>query len=243
MATMADTHGGHPHKKAPQHHGRHAPPPSLGRLVRDYLFAIGAAAVIAILLRVFVVEAFRIPTDFMAPMLLPGDHIFVNKLAYKGPFGADKPARGDVIVFAFSNDPTKDYIKRVVGIGGDRVEMKKGVVILNGNPVSRLMETDVFEETLDGRHYYVEWRGAPPEARDMTGVVVPQGQVFVLGDNRAKGQDSRSYGFLPVDSIKGRASWIWLSLAPKGGADRPGGSPPPAGLFGVRWSRILTKVE
>src|SRR5262245_53795458 len=83
----------------------------LSKLLKDYFFAIAGAAVVALLLRVYVVEAFRIPTDFMSPALLPGDHIFVNKLAYGKVFGG-APQRGDILVFSFTNDPTKDYIKR-----------------------------------------------------------------------------------------------------------------------------------
>ncbi|MBI3558102.1 MAG: signal peptidase I, partial [Deltaproteobacteria bacterium] len=98
-----------------------SPVTALYTLLKDYFLAIAGAAVFALLLRVYIVEAFRIPTDFMVPMLLPGDHILVNKLTYSGVFGmaSSKPARGDVVIFTFPNDPTKDYIKRVVAVAGD----------------------------------------------------------------------------------------------------------------------------
>ncbi|MBI3542311.1 MAG: signal peptidase I, partial [Deltaproteobacteria bacterium] len=202
-------------------------------LLKDYFFAIVGAAVVALLLRVYVVEAFRIPTDFMAPMLLPGDHIFVNKLAYGGIFSGTTraPARGDVVIFSFPNFPQKDYIKRVVALEGDTVEIRDSRVVVGGKPISREMERDVYEEELAGHRFYVQWKTAAPESRNMPKVTVPPGNVFVLGDNRAKGQDSRGYGFLPLSSIKGRAALIWFSTGATSEA------------LGVRWSRLMTRVN
>ena len=144
-------------------------------LIKDYFLAIAGAAVVALVLRVFVIEAFRIPTDFMAPALLPGDLIFVDKLAFfKMPWSAErKPARGDVVVFAFPNDPTKDYIKRVIGVEGDNVEVRANQIYINGRSISRQVEPETFEENLNGRHYYATWTGASVEARNMVAVVVP----------------------------------------------------------------------
>jgi signal peptidase I len=207
-----------------------APDRALTKLLKDYFFAIAGAALVATLVRVYVTEPFRIPGDFMEPMLRPGDHIFVNKLAYGWPgVPATKlPERGDVVIFTFANDPSKDFIKRVIAVGGDTVEIKNNQVILNDKPISRSMEADVFEETIEGRHYYVTWKGAAAESRRMTRVTVPKDQIFVLGDNRAKGQDSRGYGFLPVGALKGRASVVWFSRDPTGT---------------VRWSRMMKKVQ
>ena len=213
-----------------------SPVTALYALLKDYFLAIFGAAVFALILRVYVVEAFRIPTDFMVPTLLPGDHILVSKLAYGGVFGLQpsKPARGDVIIFTFPNDPTKDYIKRVLAVEGDTVEIKNSLVLLNGKAVSRVMEPNLYEEDLGDKHYYVQWKGAAPEARAMSHVKVPEGQVFVLGDNRAKGQDSRSFGFLPLSNIKGKASRIFFSV---------GTTPGTGGAINVRWSRLFTKVN
>ncbi|MEW6058305.1 MAG: signal peptidase I [Bdellovibrionota bacterium] len=208
--------------------------PALVSIIKNYFVAIAGAAIIALFLRIFVVEAFRIPTDFMSPMLLPGDHIFVNKLAYGGSFGISPkpPKRGDVVVFSFPNDPSKDYIKRVVAVDGDEIEIRAGQVILNGKAVSRQMNEDVFEEEVDGRKYFAKWAGVLPEARKMMPVTVPQGQFFVLGDNRAKGQDSRGWGFLNYGYLKGRAAWIWFSAGSDG-----------EGPLGLRWSRMFTRVN
>src|SRR5262245_14208344 len=98
---------------------------------RDYVFAIAVAAALALMVRGFVVEAFRIPTDFMAPTLLPGDNIFVTK------FGTSRVGRGDVIIFSFPADPRKDFVKRVIGVAGDKVEIRGGEVFINAEKISR----------------------------------------------------------------------------------------------------------
>jgi signal peptidase I len=206
----------------------------LSGLLKDYFLAIAAAAMLALLVRVYVLEAFLIPSDFMAPTLLTGDHIFVNKLAYGGLFGGDKsaPSRGEIVVFGLLADPTKDFIKRVVGVPGDTVEIRGGEIVLNGKSISRAADgADSFDEELDGRHYHVNWKGVPPAERKMIAVTVPAGQLFVLGDNRANLQDSRRWGFLPIAQLKGRASMIWFSRAMGEGAS------------GARWSRIMTRVR
>lgn len=216
-------------------------------LLKDYFFAIVGAAVVALILRVNVVEAFRIPSDFMAPTLLPGDHIFLNKLAYGGHFGMKlrMPVRGDVVVFGFPNDLTKDYIKRVVAIEGDTAEIKQGQVYINGKSISRQLSDDVFEEELEGHKYQAQWKGSPLENRKMMPLTVPSGQVFVLGDNRARGQDSRSWGFLQLSYLQGRASVIWFSTETANSSTLPEitSAKEAPGLFGVRWSRVITRVN
>lgn len=203
-------------------------------LLKNYFFAIIGAAVVALLLRVYVMEAFRIPTDLMTPTLLPGDHIFVNKLAYSRILGSSVPHRGDVVIFSLPSDPTKDFIKRIIGLPGDRVEIRDSQVVLNGEVISKPMQADVYSETLDERTFQVYWTGALVESRQMMEVTVPSDHVLVLGDNRAKGQDSRTWGFLPVSALEGRASVIWFSM---GVQDQQGGS------RGVRWSRLFSRVN
>lgn len=204
-------------------------------LLTDYVFAVAAAAVLALVLRVWVIEAFRIPTDLMAPTLLGGDHIFVNKQAYGDKFWSDglEPERGDVVVFSFPNNPAKDYIKRVIAVGGDRVELRDGVVFVNGRALSKGLEKgDLAEEEIDGRRYSVRW-GAETDGRNMMPVAVPKGQLFMLGDHRTEGQDSRSWGFLPATYVKGRATIIWFSS----GRDAPEKG------WAVRWQRLLKRVD
>lgn len=201
------------------------------QLLKDYFLAIIGAAFVAIILRVYVVEAFRIPTDFMSPALLPGDLIFVNKLAYSPLLGNKAPERGDVVIFSFPNDPAKDYIKRVIALPGDTVALQANKVILNGKPISREGPGGVYDEELPDHKYSVLWNGTTKEAGHMTMVKVPQDSVFVLGDNRAKGQDSRSWGFLPTSGLKGRASIIWFS------------SGEPKSASHIRWSRLFKRVD
>ena len=184
---------------------RFTPIQILSSLLRDYFFAIVGAAAVAFVLRIFVIEAYRIPTDFMSPTLFPGDHIFVKKIF----IGSLKP--GDVVILGFPNDPTKEYIKRVVAVEGDTVEIKDGEVWVNGKSISKPLGNELFEEQLGGSVYKVNWTGATAEQRKMVLATVPKDQFFALGDNRAKGQDSRSWGFLPNGDVKGKASFIWFS--------------------------------
>src|SRR5262249_2121624 len=116
-------------------------------------------------------------------------------------------------------------------VEGDTVEIRDNKIILSGKTISREIAPEAYEEELDGRRYNVQWNGATPDSRKMPVVTVPPGNVFVLGDNRAKGQDRRGYGFLPLSSIKGRAAWIWFSTGATSEA------------LGVRWSRLLTRVN
>lgn len=209
-----------------------SPLTALRALLKNYFVAIIGAAIVAFLLRVYVMEAFRIPTDLMAPTLLSGDHIFVNKLAYTAFLGGQTPERGDVVVFSMPSDPTKDYIKRVIGLAGDRVEIRDGKILLNGETISHLIDADTNEERLGERKFTVQWTSAAPESRNMLEVTVPPDNVFVLGDHRAKGQDSRTWGFLPSSALKGRATFVWFSMGTGKGLEE-----------GVRWSRIFTKVK
>lgn len=191
------------------------------KLIRDYLAAIILAAVGAMLVRTYFVEAYRIPANFMAPALIAGDHIFVNKTAFRryglvGPKTA--PKRGDIIVFSFPSDSKKDFIKRVVGVAGDEVEIKNRIVYLNGKPLSEPLANDpeAYTEKLDGHEYVASWQRGPYEKQEtqvdhMSAAKIPDGQILVLGDNRVHGQDSRNWGFVSSSYVKGRASFIWFS--------------------------------
>lgn len=204
----------------------------LQTLLRHYLIAIVGAAVLALALRIYVLEAYRISNDFMSPTLLPGDHIFVNKMAYGKKLTQELglapriPTRGDVVILNFPTDPKKDYIKRIIALPGDAVEIRAAVIILNGKAIGSVAEHDDLREHLDNHDYLSRWTGTPTESRNMAPVKVPAGHIFVLGDNRSRGQDSRVWGFVPLDAIKGKAVLIWLSLG-----------------NGIRWHRFLTRVN
>jgi signal peptidase I len=212
-------------------------------VVREYFESLVIAVVLALFVRTFVVQAFKIPTGSMEQNLLIGDHLLVNKFVF-GPtvFGAEKTLlpmkdirRLDVIVFKYPEDPERDFIKRVIGLPGDTVELRNKRVYVNGQ---RLEEPYVF---------YLD--DPPPLPEDMSlsnqllgagdprvqygPVTVPPGHYFAMGDNRDNSQDSRYWGFLPRENVKGKALVIYWSYAAESG-----------NLFSAtRWSRLLRQVR
>lgn len=283
---------------------------------RDYVESIGAAILIALALRAFVVEAFKIPSSSMYPTLEIGDHIFVNKFLYgvRIPWTNTKllelraPKRGEVIVFMQPCRPDRDYIKRVVALAGDTVEVRCDVLYVNGAKVPAALAeradtcqyNDVTElgsgftarcsrytETVEGlvyNTYHPEGRptleaqrtseSEPPGSSDFPSevlrtctnavspddrvpaanqlpgalvetkadagscevqrhYVVPAGHVFAMGDNRSNSNDSRFWGSVPVENIKGKSLFIWLSYEHWGLFD----------WGGIRWDRIGTFVH
>lgn len=194
---------------------------------QEYSEAFVVAIILAIIIRAFLVQAFKIPSSSMEPTLLVGDHILVNKFIYgiRIPF-TDKrwpeftvPKRGDVIVFIFPEDRTKDFIKRVVGVGGDTIEIRDKKVFVNGKE-----QDESFVEHKDSRVF-----PAQRSPRDnMAALTVPKNHLFVMGDNRDFSHDSRFWDFVPVADVKGRAFMIYYS------AKR---------FPGVRWGRIFSLIH
>ncbi len=186
------------------------PSPKKGKF-REYLEAFGIALLIALIVRTLLLQAFKIPSSSMENTLLVGDHIFVNKFiyGYHIPFTKGRvmklrtPQRGDIIVFVFPEDTSKDFIKRVIGVPGDVVEVRQKTVYVNGKPLE------------EGYARFVE--GADPEglvrARDdMSAVQVPPGKYFVMGDNRDRSYDSRFWGFVDEEAVIGKAMFIYFSI-------------------------------
>lgn len=201
------------------------------RILWEYVATILGAAAVAFLVRFFVWEAYRIPSAAMKPALVPGDFIFVSKWPY-APWNRDgrAPARGEVVVFSSTEDRGADYLKRVIGIPGDTVEVRDGVAILNGKPLAESApgssnNNSCWQERLPARSYTA--CRANPALEPFSATRVPSGSVFVLGDLRSKG---RAIGLIPIESIKGNARSIWLSL------DRSGG-------IRLRWERMFRRVE
>ncbi len=191
--------------------------------LRENIEAIVVAIILALFIRTFVVQAFKIPSGSMKNTLLIGDHILVNKFIYgiRIPFSnktlipIENPHRGDVVVFEFPEDPSKDFIKRVIGVGGDTVEVRDKVVYVNGKPLKHDpgIHTDPYD--IPG----------VLQPRDNFGpVTVPKGKLFVMGDNRDHSYDSRFWGFVDLDELRGKAFMIYWSW------DRDD--------FDVRWGRI-----
>jgi len=210
-------------------------------IVREYFESLVIAVVLALFIRTFVVQAFKIPTGSMEQNLLIGDHLLVNKFVF-GPTVSHLERtvlpiadirRKDVIVFKFPQDPSRDFIKRVIGLPGDTVELRSKRVFING-------------KALDEPYvYYLEDPPPLPQEMETSGdgqgsgdprvqygpVTVPAGQYFVMGDNRDNSEDSRYWGFMPRENVKGRALVIYWSYDPE------------TGLAGPRWSRILRQVR
>jgi len=213
--------------------------------LREYAEAIGMALLMALGIQIFIVQAFKIPSGSMIPTLLIGDHLLVNKLAYGTRFpekislflfdlpipsrwipisgrylmewGA--PKHGDVVVFVYPEDRSKDFIKRVIGVGGDLVEIRDKKVYIN-------------QSLIDDPHAHFEEGRAPygnVQIRDNHGPVrVPEGHIFVMGDNRDRSLDSRFWGFVKLEDVKGRAFLIYWSWD---GSDR-----------WIRWERIGDRI-
>jgi len=172
---------------------------------REYAEAAAIAILLALFIRAFVVQAFKIPSGSMEPTLLVGDHILVNKFIYgvKLPYlqttviPISNPERGDIIVFIYPEDKSKDFIKRVIGTPGDRLQMQDKKILINGRPFD------------DKYGYYDERAGNP--SRSFGPIVVPKDHYFVMGDNRDHSMDSRFWGFVPSEAIKGKAFIIYWS--------------------------------
>jgi signal peptidase I len=186
-------------------------------VAREYLESVVVAVILALFIRTFVVQAFKIPTGSMEPNLLIGDHLLVNKVVYS-PSGSAledrllaKKAiqRFDVVVFKFPEDPTRDFIKRVIALPGETVEIKGKTVYVDGNPLVE-PHAHFLEPIVETGHPEYSMRMEP--VRDDYGpVTVPPGQLFVLGDNRDNSRDSRFWDFLPRDQVKGRALLVYWS--------------------------------
>jgi signal peptidase I len=191
--------------------------------LRENIEAILVAIVLALFIRTFIIQAFKIPSGSMKETLLIGDHILVNKFIYgvKLPFlqttivPVKNPKRDDIVVFKFPEDPGKDFIKRVIGVEGDEVEVRDKQVYLNG----KLLNHDF------GIHTDSYIFPASVQPRDNFGpVVVPEKSLFVMGDNRDQSYDSRFWGFVDLKAVKGKALVIYWSWDKEN--------------FGVRWNRI-----
>ncbi|MFH1269517.1 MAG: signal peptidase I [Candidatus Omnitrophota bacterium] len=172
---------------------------------REWIESIIIAFILAMIIRTFVIQAFKIPTGSMRPTLLEGDLILVSKFIYgaKVPFTASnlpvvrQPKRGDVIVFIYPQNSKKDFIKRLVGLPGDTVEIKNGTIYINDKPL--------LDPVFNQRYYYN--RGEFGE--EGRKVEIPEDSFFVLGDNSASSQDSRYWGFVPRKNILGEALVIY----------------------------------
>lgn len=178
------------------------PPPRPKGVLRDYIETILVCVIFVIFSRAFVFQQSKIPSGSMEDTLLIGDYIMVNRFVYaptafeweRRLLPVRDIRRGDIVVFKFPNEPEVDYIKRVVGLPGDTIELRRGHLFVNGQPV---------EEPYVNDHYRQRDHFGPEQ--------VPPGHYFCMGDHRDRSQDSRSWGPVPRELIKGRALLVWWS--------------------------------
>jgi len=175
-------------------------------IMREWIESIVIAFILAMFIRTFFIQAFKIPSGSMRPTLIERDRLMVNKLRYgpKVPFSKDKrlpgmakPKRGDIIVFVYPEDPKRDFIKRLIGLEGETIEIRGGKIYVNDQIVENSFIKDVF--------YYN--RGN--YGKEGQKIVVPQGHYFVLGDNSGSSSDGRFWGFVPRGNVIGRAEIIY----------------------------------
>jgi signal peptidase I len=182
---------------------------------REYFESIAIAVILALFIRTFVVQAFKIPTGSMENNLLIGDHLLVNKFVF-GPTASRAEnlllpirdiRRGDIVVFKFPQEPERDFIKRVIGLPGETLELKNKKVYINGTALDEPYVHFLVPPSAEGQEV------APFDLRESYGpVTVPDGQYFVMGDNRDNSQDSRWWGYLPQSLVKGKALMIYWSF-------------------------------
>lgn len=221
--------------------------PTWWKTLREYAEALIVALILALVIRTFVVQAFKIPSESMLDTLLVGDHLLVTKYSYgvKWPF-TDKvavpvadPKRGEVIVFRYPLDEDKDFIKRVIGVPGDTVEIKAKQVFVNGRPMTEpyarytdpvAVPNPSTPEAVSNPDEYFD-RNSFTWKRDwMPRITVPAGKYFVMGDNRDHSYDSRFWGFVSREAIRGKALIIYWSWDFTGGLN-------------IRWQRIGSLVK
>jgi signal peptidase I len=205
--------------------------------VREWVESICVAVILAFFVRTFVVQAFKIPSGSMEPNLLIGDHLLVNKFVFAPALTSferrllpiDPIRRGDIIVFKYPEDPTRDFIKRVIGLPGDTIEMHNKKVYVNGKALDEPYAHFIYPPD-EGAS------GAPDTEtadllREFAPMTVPADNYFMMGDNRDNSQDSRYWGFMPRDYVKGKALFVYFSFGEGGG------------LANIRWSRLLHQIH
>jgi signal peptidase I len=219
-------------------------------IIIDYAYAFFPVLLIVFLLRSFLFEPFRIPSGSLEPTLLIGDFILVNKFDYgiripvihKKIYDVHQPKRGDIMVFRFPPNPSVDFIKRVIGLPGDKISYIDKIIYVNGEKMPQEFGRNALaqdeessgsnivekQENLLGIKHDIYQRSGRL-SYDYRNIVVPQGMYFVMGDNRDDSWDSRFWGFVPEKNIVGRASLVWMSWS--------------SSDYNVRWGRLGTIIN
>jgi len=212
------------------------PAPYRKSTAREYFESIWVAVILALFVRTFVVQAFKIPTGSMENNLLIGDHLLVNKFVFaptatgleEAVLPIDTIGRGDIIVFKFPEEPARDFIKRVIGLPGETIELRNKRVYIDetllDEPYVRFL---IPPDEDSGGDFDVRVQYGP--------VTVPEGHYFMMGDNRDNSQDSRYWGFLPEEYVKGRALFVYFSFGEQSGLSSL--------VTGVRWGRFFHQIR
>jgi signal peptidase I len=202
--------------------------------LREYFESICIAVILALFVRTFVVQAFKIPTGSMENNLLIGDHLLVNKFVYAPSLSSlektllpiDDIERGDILVFKYPEDPERDFIKRTIGLPGETIELRNKAVYVNGRQLDEPYVHYLFPAGSAGDADFTDF----DVRRNYGPVTVPADMYFMMGDNRDNSQDSRYWGFMPRSYVRGKALFVYFSF----GDD---------GVGGVRWSRLLHQIH
>jgi len=200
-------------------------------VVREYFESLVMAVGLALFVRTFVFQAFKIPTGSMEPNLLVGDHLIVNKAVFSPSASGLERAimprrdirRGEVVVFKFPKDPARDFIKRVIGLPGDQIELRRKKIYVNGQVLDEPYAHFIAPLSPEGERRSNDLR------EEYGPVTVPSGQYFVMGDNRDNSEDSRFWGFLPASYVKGKALFIYFSVGNT--------------VSDIQFGRLLNKVK
>lgn len=227
----------------------------LWRYAWEWVKSLQLAILAFLLVRAFLFEAFKIPSGSMEGTLLVGDFLLVNKLVYGAvvPFTSyhlpaiRKPQRGDVVVFVYPIDPTKNFVKRLVGLPGDTLSMTNGILHRNGIDIPERYVRHIDPQGDPGsedfrwqRNFLVKTAeaavGYHPSRNNWGPIVVPRGHLFMLGDNRDNSQDSRYWGFVADSLVRGTPMFVYFSYAPDSTARAPF-------LSRVRWHRLGTRIH
>jgi signal peptidase I len=218
------------------------------KFYRSYLEAVIITLVIGLILRFFVIAPYKIPTSSMSPALLAGDYVFVfklpfgSKIPFLGKFGEVKNLkRGDIVLFSYSRDPDTKFIKRVLGLPGDRIEYKDRELIINGEALAyQLLEStnfsfiknnedlDFYREDFKGTSSHTVIYNKEHDPEQLGPLIIPKGEVFLLGDHRDNSDDSRYWGMVPTKNLDGRAVAIWFSVDPS--------------TSKIRWERLFNSL-
>ena len=225
----------------------------MGRLLKEYLNAFFFAVGLAVCIRVFLLAAYKVPSSSMLPALKPGDFIFASKISYglQVPglgyvFQWGQPGRGDIVVFNYPNQPSVTYVKRVIAVGGDEIKIVQDEVLINGQKLSYENVSDELDNP-NPSSFVIRREKAENQTRTLIlsktskpknygPLKIPEGEVFLLGDNRDASDDSRNWGTVPIDQISAQVKWVWLSL------DRQNKWAQNQ-IPKVRWNRVFTKVQ